>query len=487
MKYLRFINILFLLKIFTISALDSSGMNLLATDPIVYIMETLREKGLLSDLILGNNNNTEELIHKTKEEIHALPYSIRLRTKIETGLLKLLQLTAEEKHNLLQKYSQDPYKVFYYIIESQVDFIDLASLLGITLDESTLSTPEIKEYQRRYFPILRGSVDNLEEVTENNYHLYNTWYERFLENKAKGIQDISIPEAKGAFDYLAACFALYKKMFEDPAFQEFLKRRTVNFNSKFKNDKSNIDFNKHIQEKLDQFQKIIYQDQINGPQKYSYFQLVEIDILWRNLIDSIFLSVDQAIHCQTSIDALEEYSRDETKAFFEEGYFFLPGIGKLNNTVFAINYAVPYLHFFDITLGMFPYDGLIGANLLARKNHDNRHVSGIKRDFEAENIKNYYKYHNRKWIKIAFIRFLEFCKKFSHEEYVTIVPIMVHLMHELKAEHFPIFPNFMSVLLEMQSKENQERFKFTPKRIGELNKAWLEVWKHLPLKALEEK
>ena len=270
MKYLRFINILFLLKIFTIYALDSSDMNLLATDPIVYIMETLSKKGLVSDLIL-EDNITREFILRIKGEMSTLPYSIRLRAKIETGLLKLLQLTAEEKHNLLQKYSQDPYKVFYYIIESQVDFIDLASLLGITLDESTLSTPEIKEYQRRYFPILGGSVDNLEEVTENNYHLYNTWYERFLENKAKGIQDISIPEAKGAFDYLSACFGLYKKMFEDPAFQEFLERRTVNFNSKFKNDKSNIDFNKHIQEKLDKFQKIIYQDQINVSQKYSYF------------------------------------------------------------------------------------------------------------------------------------------------------------------------------------------------------------------------
>jgi hypothetical protein len=486
MKYLRFINVLFLLKIFTIFALDSSDMDLLSTNPIVYIMEQLKEKGLVSDLIL-EDNIAREFILRIKQEMSALPYSIRLRAKIETGLLKLLQSTAEEKLNLLEKYSQDPYKVFYYIIESQVDFIDLASLLGITLDESTLSTPEIKEYQRRYFPVLGGSVDNLEEVTENNYHLYNTWYERFLENKAKGIQDIPIPEAKAAFDYLAACIALYKKMFENLAFQEFLERRTVNFNSKFKDNKSNMNFNKHIQEKLDQFQKIIYQDQINDPQKYSYFQLVEIDILWRNLIDSIFLSVDQAIHCQTSIDALEEYSRDETKGFFEEGCFFLPGIGKLNNTVFAINYGVPYLHFYDITLGMFPYDGLIGTNLLARKNHDNRHTLAIKRAFEADNIQNYYKHHNRKWIKIAFIRFLEFCKKFSHEEFITIVPIIVNLIHELDAEHFPIFPNFMSVLLEMQSKENQERFKLTPERIGELNKAWREVWEQLPLKKLEEK
>jgi len=205
------------------------------------------------------------------------------------------------------------------------------------------------------------------------------------------------------------------------------------------------------------------------------------------LIDSIFLSVDKAIHCQTSIDSLEEYSRNETKAFFQKGYFFLPGIGELNNTVFAINYGVPYLHFYDITLGMFPYDGLINTNLLAKKNHDNRHVLGIKRDFEAENIKNYYNHYNRKWIKIAFIQFLEFCKKIPHEEYVTIVPIMVNLIHELDAEHFPIFPNFMSVLLEMQSKENQERFKLTSERIGELNQAWIKVWEHLPLKALEEK
>ena len=484
MQCLRFINILFLLAVINISASDNSlnpdEMFHLGYDPIVYIINPLRR--LFPELF----SDKPDLIERFTKEINALPYSTRLKSKIEKVVLKILKSRIDVKFNLLQKYRNNNYDIFYHEIRAQVDFIDLASLLGITLDESTLSTSEINEYQRRHFPIFEGSIDNLQEVTENNYHLYNTWYSRFLENKANGVDDISIPEVKGVFDYLPVCFALYKKMFEDPVFEEFLKVRMRSVYPDSDNDEFLNQLKSYIQDRLNRFEAINSQNLTEGARKYSYFKLSEMDILWRNLIDIIFLCTDELI-MYIQFKTFENKLRSNTEKFFQEGYFCLPGIGELSPTVFAINYGVPWLQFYDITLGIVNYDGIPNPNLISRRNHDNNHLFRIKNDYEELRIKNYYQHHNRKWIKIAFIRFLEFCKKISHEEYITIIPIMVHLIHELKVQNFPIFPNFMSILIREQSRENIEKFKLTSERIRELNEAWREVWEQLPLKKLEEK
>ena len=434
----------------------------------------------------------DEFIIRAKEEIALLPYSNELRLKIEQAILetfKKLETFRKHKFVIKERYNRFDFSVvFYQILRAKVDFIDLAFLLGIDLDKGTLSRSEIKEYQGRYFPIHGGSVDNLEEVTENDYHLYNTWYARFLENKAKGIYDISIPEAKAAFDYLEACVALYRKMFKEPIFQEYLKAKANSYYSdnSSENDTDNYtNLQVYIQDRLDRFEAINKESLEEASLNYSYFKLVEMDMLWRELLDAIFLNSSEIYQLHFNREG-KDTSIASTSKLFEEGYFFLPGIGELNNTVFAVNYGVPYLHFYDITISMVTFDGSPYPTLINRRQHDNNHVLRMKNDYEKLKIRNYYQHQNRKWIKIAFIRFLEFCKKISHEEYIATVPVMVRLIHESTAQYFPIFPNFMSVLIREQSDENIERFKLTSESIGELNQAWRKVWEHLPLK-IEEK
>lgn len=468
-----------------VTPISEESMQKLAHDPLGYVIEPLQD--LFDDILSVNIEDKAELITKIKTMVTDLPYTNRLKRKLEQGLLKLLEMSDSQKKKLEEVVSElKAYPIVYSRLTSVLDIFDLANLLGIYLDESILSTPEIQEYQRKYFPISGGSVDNLQEVTENNYHLYNTWYLRFLENKNNGIQDISIPEAKAVFDYLAACFALYKQMFENPVFQEFLRIRE---NAKDNDVQRSYYLKNYIQSRFDNLQNLT-----ETSKKYSYFELREIDILWRNLIDVTFSGYDRVygssdlVYDYVHKGSYKDLENSDFIELFREGYFFLPAIGELNNTAFALNYGVPFLQFYDITLGIVGFDGNLFINLILRKYHDIGHSLRMKNNMIISQLEDYYHPNNRKWIKIAFMRFLELCKKISHQEYTEMVSGMVYLIHETESRYCIICPGFITAVLRMipiGMSIHEDRSLITLKRSEWLQENWQKVWEHFPLKIEE--
>ena len=307
---------------------------------------------------------------------------------------------------------EDWYDVLHLSFAAEFNFIDLASFLGIQLDEKHLEVPGLHEYQQKYFSS-DYDLDHLEKVSENNHDLYDVWYERWLEARKKGETDIETPEIKVTYDYIIRCFELYREMFERVEFQTYL----TSISPQLKEDIEGI-FKK--QDTLSQFYKL------EG--NLTYFTFIKSDILLRQLLTITYSqSRDAKNYMSSNLESkLAKDVYDKVNDFFVQGIFLVPHVGALHNVSLLMSLNTPNLYGTDICISAVPFDDR-DLHLMDRLSHDCTHIDTIH-----DGINKHYQIQDRHFLHAAFKEFLKLLRSAFFEDltYQTIIKNIVKLHHE---------------------------------------------------------
>jgi hypothetical protein len=353
-----------------------------------------------------------------QQEINASSYPSKFTLKMKKSFLKALDdfftmesFKKEYFKNNSDYRSLDWYYILHLSFAAEFNFIDLAALLEISLDENRLNVNGLQEYHAKHFSS-GYDLEHLEKVSENNYNLYNTWYLRWLDAYEKGELDIETPEVNIVYDYIIQCFELYREMFETAQFQKYLNTISESLSEDIK-------------------QILEMQNGLSKPyrsgEKLTYFTLIKSDLLLRKLLTITYSESGEAQGYMTSDDEdqLSKNVFNKVFEFFKEGIFLLPHIGVLHNSSFLMSLDTPHLYGTDICISAVPFD-YRDMHLMHRIWHDCEHIDRI---YNA--IYKYYKIEDRHFVHAVFKEFLQLLSSNSweHSTYQTLIEQTVSLYH----------------------------------------------------------
>jgi hypothetical protein len=469
----------------------------LTEEPFLYIIKSLRP--LFQNIPKLVQQTPEESTPYIQEYLKQLTLPQRLKDKLIDFLIdKIAQL----KNNKKTSIPESRLKLQMYHL---LDFIDLLQILGITIQDSDFLESSVAQqislYQKNHFPS-GGTIQNLIEVTENNFRLYNIWKSR-INRATDNALDIPMPEAKAVYLYYISFFRLYRKMMNNSNFLEFLNKRSRNetyFYTPYKTSDSLENFVYLLLSEAEKFDGLAFSTDSEKQNNLSYFKILEIDNIYRLLLDATLLQQNLVPIFSSHNDVSDLYNFSKPKKI---NSFFLFSIGILPSTPFTLTLGLPGLYLQDIPLSITPYDLSINSDiesLIRRRQHDVGHSLDILSIFDAcifdsEKFCDYNAEDCLEAIKIAFIKFLEFCdKKFTPAQIEIILKHLVDFHHEYNKESLPISKEFLSSVLNINTNpapntyENptplSELLGLDRQKVKSIINSWHKTWKKLPLKTM---
>jgi hypothetical protein len=445
----------------------------LAEYPVFHAIQPL--KGLIEDIFpLSDQAVITEIITK---EVALLPYSDKLKEKILIAFSKVL---LEENQKILSTEYMSEY--MYYNLGKFLSFsfnlTDLSELIGIQREVEIINTIDIEKYNQQHFAS-EYDVDNITQITQNNFTLYHNWRQRLTQNiNENGLYDFNVPELETVYLYLKAGIESYQQVFDNPLFQDFLEARTAAMNSssprtfvldefhKYQDLKS---FMEGVLEKAKSFKNLTTHEEEVTPRSLSYLKFLEMDQLLRVLVDSILppssrfsLALGSAYNAgyQTALD------------FMKENLFFIPHIGATPGIAFLNTLATPLLHIFDLSVSLMPSDKTI-VSLEVRRDHDYVHSLSIQRSYLMDNLM-YHSTENLSDTKALFLIFLRSLQDhFNRDVFKQLIQDLIYQHHESPYANYPTDFQFMRLFLNKASErlniENLLKIK------GNLIPAWVKV------------
>lgn len=467
----------------SIIAEANDNLKTLEQEPISFVMGPLEES---LDLFFKNPNQHNDLIPVIYNQINSLGYPDRLKEKILKAFDETLLLIKTQSKKSSEYSSYDVTK----FLSISFDFIDVAWLLGIEIDETPLKKIDIESYHQKHFAS-EYTAKSIAQVIENNFNLYNTWLNRILENLSDDSNisniesfDFVVPELETVYLYLKTCFQLYKQIFITPEFKDFLNKRTkrMNWFSKrtFSLDASDQytdleSFTERILEEAETFNDLDVTAPLSDARSLSYSKILKMDKLWMILLDSILpcsLGFSAILNCNYN-SYVPSYFK--MLSFTYKGLFFIPHIGMAPEISFINTLGTPLLHVSDLVFGNCAFDKSI-TTLEDRRAHDCDHVSSIQKS-NLNTSSNYgcpVALENTKELFIQSLYFLE--SHFNPEDFKYVIRGLIIQHHDFGHANYPTLSKFIENLFEVTPLRRNVPKITDASFASNLQSAWYNLW-----------